>query len=601
MSEASHRELMYAERNRTRAQWVMRTPLGAVEFLNSLVNEVAAHWGVTTGVHVYPDGTLGGRSDEPRHIFMEPDVLNMSGLKIERVELGSNTKTKKKTCDLVVATLPMGGPPGGRNRPDEMIDRLVSSGQLLSQVGVGVLLTSSFYRTFTLGQLAERLSAIGVHVHGLVNTPPRFLLPYASIQPVFVIVSRRSTSNAFALDCRNFEDMALNIPNALGHVDTGDLRAGIEVDLSEFKGFEHWYAQREISSLEGDYAKYGKCSLQDVSLFINFARRGEDFVDEPDSVYLPLFGNGPAVDSLLRTTMNHQYYAQIVVDTSKAVPEFLCSFLNTKYVRLILEAEKLTRSQHQPRLNREQVRLLPLALPDIDTQLMISKNIQKLSELRSLVDDLAQNISINPVSSTSMTPQLDDALAVFGKLSAADQVLALVRDGESRLVEFKASFSLPIEANKSRQIEAPRNSRPESDAKQLRERLETSSLKTIVAFLNSDGGDLLIGVKDDRSINGLNDEIKQLRGNNHDKFLLYFVTKVKERIGAGWIPYINHSLIEAGGKLVLRVHCEPSQDPAYLDKDVFYIRTNPATEPLKGPDVNDYIRRRFPLPTAVLG
>ena len=330
-------------------------------------------------------------------------------------------------------------------------------------------------------------------------------------------------------------------------------------------------------------------------------RRGEDFVDEPDSVYLPLFGNGPSVDSLLGTTMVHQHYAQIVVDTSRAVPGFLCSFLNTKYVRLILEAEKMTRSQHQPRLNREQVRLLPLALPDIDTQLTISKNVQKLSELRSLVDDLAQNISINPVSSTSMTPQLDDALAVFGKLSAADQVLALIRDGESRLVEFKASFSLPINVDESKQTEETRNLKPEIDAKQLRERLETSSLKTIVAFLNSDGGELLIGVRDDRSINGLNDEIKQLRGSSHDKFLLYFVTKVKERIGAGWLPYIKHSLIEADGKVLLRVHCEPSQDPAYLDRETFYIRTNPATEPLKGPDVNDYIRRRFPLPTAVLG
>jgi len=601
MGESSNRELMFAERDRMRAQWVMRTPLAAVEFLNSLVTAVTAHWGVTTGVHVYPDGVLDGRSAEPRHVFMEPDVLDISGLEIDRVELGSSAKTKKKTCDVVVATLPMGGPPGGRNRPDEMIDRLVSAAQLLTQEGVGVLLTSSFYRTFTLGHLAERLSEIGVRVHGLVNTPPRFLLPYASIQPVFVIVSRRSTINAFALDCKHFEDMVLNIPNALNRVDTGDLRTGIEVDLSEFKGFEHWYAQREISSLEGDYAKYEKCTLQDVSLFVNFVRRGEDFEDIPDAIYLPVFGNGPAVDSLAGITMKHEYYAQIVVDTSKATPEFLCSFLNTKYVRLILEAEKLSRSVNQPRLNREQVRLLPLALPGLDTQQMISKNIQKLSELRSLVDDLAQNISINPVSSTSMTPQLDDALAVFGKLSAADQVLALIRDGESRLVEFKASFSLPINADESKQTEEARNSKPEIDAKQLRERLETSSLKTIVAFLNSDGGDLLIGVKDDRSINGLNDEIKQLRGSSHDKFLLYFVTKVKERIGAGWLPYIKHSLIEADGKVLLRVHCEPSQDPAYLDRETFYIRTNPATEPLKGPDVNDYIRRRFPLPTAVLG
>jgi predicted HTH transcriptional regulator len=244
---------------------------------------------------------------------------------------------------------------------------------------------------------------------------------------------------------------------------------------------------------------------------------------------------------------------------------------------------------------------LPVALPDLETQERITNNIRKLSELRSLVDEISQNLSVNPVSATSMTQQVDEALAVFGKLSAADQVLALIRQGESRSVEFKATFSLPVQSVGSNQEGENKDLRPQLSPKQLRETLETSSLKTIVAFMNSEGGDLLIGVHDNQSINGLNDEIKQLRGNSTDKFLLFFVTKVKDRIGAAWLPHIKHSIVEIDGKSVLRVQCERSQEPAYLDNDVFYIRTNPETTPLKGRDANEYIRRHFPPPTAVLG
>jgi hypothetical protein len=592
---------MFAERDRMRDHWMMRTPIGAIEFLNSLVSTVAAHWDVQTGVHVLPDGVLGGSPEEPRHIFMEPGVLELDGLQIVRTELTSLSEGSDHSADLVIATLPMGGPPGGRNRPDEMIDRLVASARCLSQDGVGVLLTTPFYRTFRIGRLAEALFDDGIYVHGVVNTPPRFLQPHAIIQPLFVVISRRPTQTTFALDCKNIEDLTINISSALNHLDTGHLRTSIEMNIFEFKGFEHWYAQREIDTLEGDFTRYEKSKLCEVSRFVNLARRGEEFEDIPDSVYLPMIGNGPAVESLSQTSMKHESYAQLVVDTTRATPAFLCSYLNTKYFRLYLEAEKLTRSQTPPRLNREQVRLLPVALPDLETQERITNNIRKLSELRSLVDEISQNLSVNPVSATSMTQQVDEALAVFGKLSAADQVLALIRQGESRSVEFKATFSLPVQSVGLNQEDENKDLRPQLSQKQLRETLETSSLKTIVAFMNSEGGDLLIGVHDNQSINGLNDEIKQMRGNSTDKFLLYFVTKVKDRIGAAWLPHIKHSIVEIDGKSVLRVQCERSQEPAYLDNDVFYIRTNPETTPLKGRDANEYIRRHFQLPTAVLG
>ena len=584
MGEAANREIIFAERDRMRNHWMMSTPTGAIEFLNSLVSAVAAHWDVRTGLHVLPDGVLGGSPEEPRHIFMEPDVLQLDGLQIVRTELTSLSEGSNHSADLVVATLPMGGPPGGRNRPDEMIDRLVASARCLSQDGVGVLLTTPFYRTFRIGRLAEALLDEAIYVHGLVNTPTRFLLPHTGLQPLFVIISRRPTPSTSALDCKNLEDMAMSISNSLSHVDSGDLRTGIEVDLFEFKGFEHWYAQREIDSLEGDYTRYEKFTIRDVSLFVNLTRTGEEFEDVPDSVYLPMIGNGPAVDALSKTTMKHQNYAQIVVNTKMTTPEFFSSFLNTRHFRLYLEAEKLTKNQVIPKLNREQVRLLPVALPDLATQERITNNIRKLSQLRSLVDELAQNLSVNPVSSSSMTQQVDEALAVFGRLSAEDHVVSLLRQGESKTVEFKQTFSLDISDNQKKPY------------------LEDMVIKTIAAFLNSDGGDLLVGVNDDAKITGLDFEIEKLHRSSRDEFLKHFKNRFKTRIGEQFYPRVSYGIVEVEESSVFRINCAPSDIEVFVDGKDFYVRTNPATDKLDGPKLLEYVKQRFHQPPiAVLG
>ena len=575
MGELLDKEWSRVTRDLENPRWGIRTPMGSIAFLNTLVTMIAAHWGVNQGVHVHPDGVLGGQVNHLRHFFLEPNVLEIDGMEFEQIELQSITSIKDQKFDVVVATLPLVGPPGGRNRRDELVEQLVRSASLLSADGVGAFLVPSFYRAFRVGRLTEGLAEVGVTVHGLVNVPPRFLPPFSTTQPLFVVVSRREAVSAFALDCKRPEDLSLNLQNSLNHLDTGDLTTGIEVQLSGFRGFEHWYAQRQIDSLKGDYTRYEKFQVRDLALFVNVARTGDEFEDLPNSIYLPMIGSGPAVANLAHTSMKHQNYAQIVVDVEKATPEFLCSFVNTRYFRLYLEAEKLSKNQVIPRLNRDQVLQLPIALPDLATQERISNNIRKLAELRSMVDDLAQNISLNPVSSTSMTQQVDDALAVFGRLSAEDQVVSLLRQGESKTVEFKQTFSLDIEDN------------------QKKSHLEDMAIKTIAAFLNSDGGDLLIGVSDDGTMPGVNFEIGKLHKSSRDEFLKHFKNRFKSRIGEQFYPIVEYGIVDVGEKAVFRVNCKPSDIEVFVDGKDFYVRTNPATDRLDGPKLLEYVKQRF--------
>ena len=515
---------------------------------------------------------------------MEAEILHRGSTKLKRVDLAGLSGLDENSRGLLVGTLPLFGHSGGRNRQDEVSSRLLDVGRALPVSGTAILMAPSFYRTFRIGRLAELLGAEGIDVVGIINTPARLLLPHTQIQSTFVIITRSLTSSTFAIDCQNLEDLELNIFNALNHLDTGDLRTGIEIDLSKFQGFEHWYAQREIEALEGDYTKYERFSLAEVSLFINLARTGMEFEDIPNSVYLPMIGNGEAVNSFGKTTMKHQNYCQIVVDTSKATPEFLCNFLNTRHFRLYLEAEKVSKNQVIPKLNRDQVRSLPVALPNLETQQKISHNIAMLTELRSMVDELVQNISVNPVSSNSMTKQVDEALAVFGRLSVEDQLYSLLVRGESKTVEFKQTFSLDISDDSKKPY------------------LEDMVIKTVGAFLNSDGGDILVGVDDDGIVTGIDFEIEKLHKNSRDEFLKHFKNRLKHRIGEQFYPIITFDTVELNGKTVFHVNCRPSDIEVFVDGKDFFVRTNPATDKLEGPKLTAYVKQRFHQPqSAVLG
>ena len=102
-----------------------------------------------------------------------------------------------------------------------------------------------------------------------------------------------------------------------------------------------------------------------------------------------------------------------------------------------------------------------------------------------------------------------------------------------------------------------------------------------MAFLNSDGGDLIIGIADDGEITGVDDELLKFFKNT-DKYLLHIKNLIKTRIGEQFYPFIDYRIVEIDSKNVIRFACKPSQKPCYLDNKDFYVRTNPATDKLEG-------------------
>ena len=156
----------------------------------------------------------------------------------------------------------------------------------------------------------------------------------------------------------------------------------------------------------------------------------------------------------------------------------------------------------------------------------------------------------------------------------------LIKQGESKTLEFKSTLRWNLVEDRK-------------DDK----RITHAALKTIAAFLNTEGGDLLLGVADDGSIVG----IERDRLNDHDKFMLHLAQAVRSGLGDRAGTCIDPKVQIVDGKSVCVVSCQRSPEPVFLawkgvetetDGD-FFVRSGPGTVKLSPDDVKEYVRTRF--------
>ena len=167
--------------------------------------------------------------------------------------------------------------------------------------------------------------------------------------------------------------------------------------------------------------------------------------------------------------------------------------------------------------------------------------------------------------------------------NAEDIILKKISNGESKNCEFKESLSLDV-----RQSQSNKSYQPKKESY-----IELAVLKTIAGFLNTDGGELFIGVSDDSKVLGIENELIKLHKSSKDKFQLHLKTLIKENIGLGSSNFINLELKTVNDKEIIHVSCKKSDEPIYIyDKD-FYIRTGPATDKLEGRELVNYTTSRF--------
>ncbi|MBW2682752.1 MAG: ATP-binding protein [Deltaproteobacteria bacterium] len=121
--------------------------------------------------------------------------------------------------------------------------------------------------------------------------------------------------------------------------------------------------------------------------------------------------------------------------------------------------------------------------------------------------------------------------------------------------------------------------------------IELAWLKAVVAFLNSAGGVLLIGVDDAGKITGLQSDGFE----NRDKSLLHVKNLVNHHIGAEFSSFLETTIVEIEEKEVLMIECNPVSSPVFLNigkNEEFYVRSGPSSTKLSPSQTVHYVMQK---------
>lgn len=109
----------------------------------------------------------------------------------------------------------------------------------------------------------------------------------------------------------------------------------------------------------------------------------------------------------------------------------------------------------------------------------------------------------------------------------------------------------------------------------LSQELHKNTAKTVAGFLNSDGGVLLIGVLDDGTIYGIENDIKTLGRKDKDGFEQTLVQIAADYLGAEFYQYIKISFQEKEAKTICVVNIDRSPTNAAAGSGFCFLQNRP--------------------------
>ena len=178
---------------------------------------------------------------------------------------------------------------------------------------------------------------------------------------------------------------------------------------------------------------------------------------------------------------------------------------------------------------------------------------------------------------SSILEQQDEHPRIVHDERAAD-IKDVLSQKEGEALEFKTAFRWDVKAQN------------------VNKNLEKTVLKTIAAFLNTDGGHVVIGVGNGGEALGLAPDYATLRRQNADGFETHFTNIFRDGIGAEYRQFVKLSFHAVDGKEVCLVRVLPAAKPAYVktaSEETFFIRTGNSTTPLPMSKATVYIRSRW--------
>lgn len=261
------------------------------------------------------------------------------------------------------------------------------------------------------------------------------------------------------------------------------------------------------------------------------------------------------------------------------------------------EAERFTGGTTIPRLSTSALANIQIPiLPLLDLQKFGDSHIEKSSneELFALqaklesksgrIFDLEQKVAaLSAVDAENeklgaekgqLTALCEDRLQKIEAQRSTNDLRSKIAHGETRQLEFKTTLRWNIKANRDDEI------------------MQLMVLKTIAAFCNTDGGELLIGVSDTKEILGLDlDHFP-----DSDKFLLHLRNLIVSRFSACLVQDVHYEIVSMNGKAICHVLCKKRKGGVWVKTDkseIFYVRDGPSSTELPNSNAASYIHEHL--------
>jgi serine/threonine protein kinase len=198
--------------------------------------------------------------------------------------------------------------------------------------------------------------------------------------------------------------------------------------------------------------------------------------------------------------------------------------------------------------------------------------------LRELIFSLlARDPEQRPASVAEVIERLD------GIRAARAEIGRLLTGDETATLEFKPSLCTPrrtqAPGEKSQLNKPPRN-------------LEHEVVKTIAAFLNTDGGTLIIGMTDDHTTIGIEVDYPTVHKHSSDGWRLTFDNLVSSQLGTAVMNCIDLRLEPWQGRTIAIVRCSKREEPTWIGDDELFVRRTASTVKLSAREALAWWRER---------
>jgi len=269
---------------------------------------------------------------------------------------------------------------------------------------------------------------------------------------------------------------------------------------------------------------------------------------------------------------------------SRETGDYIASYLRTMEGEkdFLDKATKATGGAFIPRLSIAdlsaiQVPILPVAKLSRfgDARLAKSSKTDLIAMKKDLESKDAEIESLKAKHAEMERFYQDRLKAVESRIETND-LASRITNGETATLEFKSSLRWNVH-------------KKEFDCE-----IENAVLKTIVAFCNTKGGELLIGIADDGSILGVEHD----RFPNSDKFQLHLGNLLQNRIVPNLANLIEYKMVTMNDKSICHVTCRSSTKEIWLRPDKnspehFFIRFGPSSKELTPREAVEYIKDHF--------